>query len=203
MRHWEASSSSSSQILNILWNPLIYLGSTCSEPDKSNQQTIFLTQILILSSCLAQVFQSVPFFRVSPPKFCMHFCSHARHFPTHSTLLDWITPMIFKEEHKSPTLQIRQFPTVACCILGISLNTLFSKFRAHMTQQTSVYTTPVCFTPVGFNAHCQFTPLLNLQYIIVGLRPFCSLRSITLTTHFWWEYPFSIYAHFSSKATGT
>ena len=40
---------------------------------------------------------------------------------------------------------------------------------------------PACFTPLRFNPFCQYTPLLNLQPIIFGLRPFGWLPSITLT----------------------
>jgi hypothetical protein len=48
--------------------------------------------------------------------------------------------------------------------------------------------TPVCFTPFRFNAPCQFTPLHNLRFLIFGLTPLGWLRSVTLTSYFWWEY---------------
>jgi len=38
-----------------------------------------------------------------------------------------------------------------------------------------------CFTPFSFNAPCQFTTLINLRSLVFGLKPFGSLRSVTVT----------------------
>jgi hypothetical protein len=67
-------------------------------------------------------------------------------------------------------------------------------YYVHNTSRTSF--TPLCYTPFFSNAHCQFTPLLNLRSRIFGWTSFGWLRSITLKSYFWWEYVFFIYDFF-------
>jgi hypothetical protein len=55
--------------------------------------------------------------------------------------------------------------------------------------------TPVCFTPFCFNAAYQFTPLLNLRYIMFGLTPFSWFVCIYLS-FFLWEYNFFLFTPF-------
>jgi hypothetical protein len=38
--------------------------------------------------------------------------------------------------------------------------------------------------PFSFNAPCQFTPLLNFCYLILGLTPFGMLTFVTLNSYF-------------------
>jgi hypothetical protein len=54
-----------------------------------------------------------------------------------------------------------------------------------------------CFTPFSFNAPCQFTPLLNLRSLVFGLKPFGSLRSVTVTPYL----SFSIYALYNTNSS--
>lgn len=61
-------------------------------------------------------------------------------------------------------------------------------YYVYNTSSTSF--TPLCYTPFCFNAHCQFTPLIHLLFLIFGWTPFGWLHSITLTSCFWWEYIF-------------
>jgi hypothetical protein len=45
--------------------------------------------------------------------------------------------------------------------------------------------------------HLVITPLHNLRYLVLGLTPFGWLRSVTLTSYFWWEYQFLFASAFS------
>jgi hypothetical protein len=53
-----------------------------------------------------------------------------------------------------------------------------------ITSIPSLCFTPVCITPFCFNAHCQFTPLLNSLSLIFGLTSCGWLRCSTLTSYF-------------------
>ena len=41
--------------------------------------------------------------------------------------------------------------------------------RTQLPNSLRTSLTPACFTPFCFNAHCQFTTLLNLRFLIFGL----------------------------------
>ena len=65
---------------------------------------------------------------------------------------------------------------------------------------------PFVLSLFAFNAPCQFTPLLNLFPLIVGLMLSGWLPSITLTPHSqqkyrFWVAPFFLYAHFFRNVT--
>ena len=70
-----------------------------------------------------------------------------------------------------------------------------------VTTPSSCFT-PTYFTPFYLNTPCQFTPFLNLHFLISSLTPFGWLCSIMLPPYFWWQYHFWFMPTFSEMQLG-
>jgi hypothetical protein len=104
-----------------------------------------------------------------------------------------------------PIDYLMSLPPVAACD---NILTWEHKVRSHLWDSYINYFPSPCFAPLCFKAACQFTPLLNLCFVIFGLMPFDWLHWVTLTLSFCWEYrffihAFLIYAHFLTNTSRT
>ena len=84
------------------------------------------------------------------------------------------------------------------CSGGPETEQFVNKTVGTLTTDTKCLYSPPVLRLFSFNATCQFTPLLNLRSLVSCLKPYGSLRSVTVTPYLSWKHNFQ-FAHFLTQ----